>query len=216
MSLPYCLLFTHLVSFFQFFVFPHVDYQWSGSLCSAVAAIHSLASVFMFVHLLALQKSSSTPDALIFMVTPHIPILISITSYMQVILFLSIDLFSLIMFACGKRVLYILLGIKLPLLAVSILYSHIYVLYLPFVFSNLINSDLTQWKLKIFDFTMSNSFLPHQFPQHLGTCHELLCMFLCCHLLAPFCSGFCTLTQIIGSSTPSTALATGWTSVWLL
>ena len=44
------------------------------------------------------------------------------------------DLFSLIKYVYGKTILYILIGIRLPSLPVSILYFHVFVLYVPFVF----------------------------------------------------------------------------------
>ena len=47
---------------------------------------------------------------------------------------------------------------------------------------------------KPFILTCHTSLLPPLFPRCLGTCCELLSVFLCCHLLTPFCYGSCALT----------------------
>ena len=107
--------------------------------------------------------------------------------------FLSVDLFSLIMFMCCGNILYILLGIRNPSLPVLILYLHVPVSFLFLLFSFTIFTNLMVWKLKLFHINALS--LSPLFPQCFGTCLELLHTFLCCHLWTPFCSGFCTVAQ---------------------
>ena len=57
----------------------------------------------------------------------------------------------------GKSIFYILIGIKLLSLSMSILYLHLSVFWLLLVFTFAIITDLILWKCKIFDPTMSDS-----------------------------------------------------------
>ena len=62
--------------------------------------------------------------------------------------------FSSVMFVHRKSILYIVIGIKLPSLPVSILYSHVSFLCLLFILSFEPITDFTLYYLKIFDLNM--------------------------------------------------------------
>ena len=94
------------------------------------------------------------------------------------------NLFSPLMLVCGKINLYILMGIKLPSLPVSVLY--LYLFLADFVVNFLIITDLMLRKLKFLYLTASNSCVAIFCLHHLSACNELLCVF--CHFLASVCS----------------------------
>ena len=89
-----------------------------------------------------------------------------------------------------RTFIYILLSIKLPSLPVSLLYLYVSILWLLFVFSFVIFSDLTLWKLKIFDITKSNSNATTSLSS--SSWHV---SYTTLHLFEPVCPGLCTLTK---------------------
>ena len=83
-----------------------------------------------------------------------------------------------------ENILYILIGIKLQSLSVSILHFYVFFLRgLLFVFNFAIITDLMLWKLKIFNLTAPNScvgtsFVTFQHPSVLATAYVHVCVFL--------------------------------------
>ena len=101
------------------------------------------------------------------------------------------NLLNLFTLVCVKSNLHLLIGMKLPSLPVSILCSHISVLWVLFVFHFTIITDLMLWILKAFALTVPQSCVAISITYHLGAYCELLCTFLFCHLLTYACPGFC-------------------------
>ena len=95
---------------------------------------------------------------LLIVVTLNMPIFgIHELFYAHNSMFLSMDLFRSAVLVIGKNILNVLMGIKLHLVSASVLYSYIIVVWLLLVFSFAIMTNLTLWKLKIFDLTTSES-----------------------------------------------------------
>ena len=89
------------------------------------------------------------------------------------------------------EILYILMGIQLPLLPVSILYFVcIYSLATFLNHCHFCTSDDVE--IENLWFTMSIPVLAYHCSHNLGACYELFSVF--CHLLAPVCFGLCILT----------------------
>ena len=114
--------------------------------------------------------------------------------------------FSSLTLASGQSVLYIFLGIKLPSIPVSILYSHISVLCMHFVFNCAVITDLTLWRLcyqlfffivLVYDMNSSSSF-SSAILRHLSA------------LTSAY------LLDVVNSPPPGTALVMGWTPFWLV
>ena len=79
-----------------------------------------------------------------------------------------------------ERVFYKLMGIRLPSLPVTSLYSHVSILLTFFDFNLAIITDLMLWILKTFDLTMSNS-----------CAATSVCSSFSLAIFTPVCSGFC-------------------------
>ena len=107
-----------LVLFTYQFVFFYIDHLITGSLCSPAGV--------MLAHFLVLQRNYIDTWQLYWLLWFSYTylgcawIVIGKQHYS-----LLIDLFNSCIFVCGKRILYILMAIKLPLLHVSNLYSHL-------------------------------------------------------------------------------------------
>ena len=69
----------------------------------------------------------------------------------------TIDLFNSVIFVFGYGAFNILMGIKLPSLPVSVLYSHYSVLGIVLIFNLAVVIDWILWKLKNVELTMSDS-----------------------------------------------------------
>ena len=112
-----------------------------------------------------------------------------------------------------EELLYILMGIRLPSVPVSVIYLHAVVIWLLFVFSLAVITDLMHGHWKSFIWPFHTPVLPPQLPQHLGACHELLYIFL-----LPSLDTFLLwllhshLKFWIITTTPNPALAIDWTS----
>ena len=65
------------------------------------------------------------------------------------------DLFQSTILVSVKSPFNILMGIKVPSHPVSILYLHVVFVWLPFIHSFATITNITLWKLQIFDYTMS-------------------------------------------------------------
>ena len=122
------------------------------------------------------------------------------------------DLFSSVMHVCRKSILYILMGIKLWSLPVSILHLHVSVLWIHVLFSFMIIIDLTLRKSKHFYIPMSNSFsaILLSVLAHV-TCSACLSSAISWHSSASVHS-----LEMISYATSSTALAIGHTFAWLM
>ena len=119
------------------------------------------------------------------------------------------------MFACGKGILYLMMGINLPSLPTSILYLHVFVLWLLFGFNDVIVTDLMLWKLKIFDHVQllfcHLSFL--SILVHVITWYAFFSVAISWHLSA---LAFTHLLKINSSATSSTFHTIDRTSVWFV
>ena len=129
--------------------------------------------------------------------------------------FFCIDLFSLVKFVCRKSILYILMGIRLPSLPVSILYSCFSDFLITFIFNFVKITKLMLWKLKIFYLTMSQPFVAtfvSSVSWHVlwTTMHFSLLPSLDTFLLRLLH------THSEWFALPHTGLVIGWTSLWLM
>ena len=118
----------------------------------------------------------------------------------------SINLFTSVMFLCRKSILYFMMGIELPSLLLSILYLHVSVLWLHFVF---LITDLMHgnWKYLILSCYHVNSGAVTLVWLVSGCMLGAALHFSLLPSLDPF---------LIRCATPSTILSIGWISAWLL
>ena len=102
-------------------------------------------------------------------------------------------------------------GIELLSLLVSVLYLHVSISWLLFVFDFTIITDLTLLKLKMTDLTMSNSRI----------CNLFVFIILACFMnfsvsyVIPWHLSAQAFTYLLSFPTPRTALAICWASLWL-
>ena len=126
------------------------------------------------------------------------------------------DLFISVIFVHRKNILYILMGIKLPSLPVSILYSHVSILWSLFVFS--------LWLLVILCYWIENhqSYFVKLLCCHLSFLSILTCVMNCSEFFSvaiswhPSTLASVNSLEMISSTTPSTALVIGQPSVVLV